>query len=75
MFSNCVHPFLSDIFDKGPESLLLMFVPENGLDCSVTKIDEIMSAQIEGLGNQQVFVAQATTKDADIVRLHRAFSD
>ena len=42
--SICVHQFLPGVFDKGPESLLLVLVSEYGLDCLITKVDQFISA-------------------------------
>ena len=49
--SSSVQQTLSSMSDKGPESLLLMLISKDGLNRSVTKCDQIILAQIEGLGN------------------------
>lgn len=64
-----MHLFLPRIFNKSPESLFLLHASENDLNCSFTKADQIISVEIEGVGNQEIFIAQFTSEDADIVRL------
>ena len=69
--SRSVSRLSSGMSDKGPESLLLMLISKDGLNRSVTKFDQIISAQIEGLGDEKIFIAEFAVKDANIIRLHR----
>ena len=68
--SSSVQQLLSSILDEGPESPLLMLISKDGLNCTATKVDQIISAQIECLGDQKIFIAEFAIKDANIIRLH-----
>ena len=69
--ATCAQQLHPEVFAKGPESLSLVRVSEDDLSCSVSNVDAVKAVPSEGLSNQEIFIAQFTVKDTDIVCLHR----
>ena len=53
-----------------PQSILFLVAAKDGVRGTSGKFADVFSVQLEMLGDERVFIREAATEDANIVRLH-----